>query len=816
MSSSASNTDSLIGSLVGDYKLVELRSDGTHYAVYRAVHRKLDRSAEVRVHHLHRSDAAMHDRVEQMARRIGRIRHPHVVELYDYGRLDDGRAYVIREWVDGELLSERVNSLSPIETRKVLSEVCSGLAAMHDVGLAHGELSMMTVMLEEPDGAVEIIGPLLDRASEELEAASVSGDIHALGSLIGELLGAADGEAATGVGDQDSYQEIDEIVRKCSITAKGEKFESAVSVAQALDKVLAEKAKRDDGLSPGTLIGETYRICSVLGSGGMGKVYEAVHKRLPQRVAIKVISGEHRDDALARFKQEAEIASSVGHPHIVRVFDFNTLPDGRPYMVMELLEGEDLAKVLGRGAVPKDKALAIAGQVGSALAAAHAKGIVHRDLKPPNIFLGAVDIGGSRREHATVLDFGVSKREGADSSITRTEAIIGTPRYMAPEQAMGKHEDVGPHSDQFALACIVYEMLSGRRCFGGRDLAEIVHSVCYVEPIELGDLCPELDPAIARAVKRAMSKRSELRFASMADFVAALEGRSIAAASEPASEAMKPEPSSSAVSRNAATMATVASGPASRNSSKPKDAAIEPTQVLASKSSTLAKDASSVEPTVNAVPPKAAATDATEVDFLNADVAAAEAGGRSTTHDSAERASGMSMGFLLGLLVAVSGLVLVVFVLDFGKEGDTSSLEQAVNVPSDSQEDSEASLSAKFADAEFRPILDAANIVDAGQPDSTPKGKSHPTNSPKLAKEVVDVLESAERLLRAGQYYKSRKTLRRSPAAAKTPQGFAITVMSYCGEHDFGAATDWFERVSGSDRRRVLRYCKSEHDVDLN
>ncbi|MCP4447847.1 MAG: protein kinase [Myxococcales bacterium] len=519
------NPTALIGSLVGDYTVEELRSDGTHYAIYRAVHRKLERQAEVRVHHPHLCDAAMLERIEKMARVISRIRHPNVVELYDYDRLDDGRAFIVREWVAGKLLFDRVKGLSPAEIHKALKELCAGFAAMHEAGLAHGELSRSSIMLAESSGELKIVGPFLDRSPEHFEQATVAGDIAALGGLIHELFGIRDGSAATDDGAALVPSVVDEIVRRCKSTDSADRFDSVVSVAQALEKALGDSGRHDDGLAPGTLIADTYRVYSVIGSGGMGKVYEAAHKRLPQRVAIKVISGDHHEESLARLRQEAEIASSVGHPHIVRVFDFNALPDGRPYMVMEFLEGEDLAKALGRGALPLERALAIAGQIGSALSAAHAKGIVHRDLKPPNIFLGSVDIGGARREHATVLDFGVSKREDAELSITQTEAIIGTPRYMAPEQAMGKHDSVGPLSDQFALACIVYEMLSGRRCFGGRDLAEIVHSVCCVDPIGLAEICPKLDPRIPPAVERAMSKRPEDRFSSMNEFVAALEGR---------------------------------------------------------------------------------------------------------------------------------------------------------------------------------------------------------------------------------------------------------------------------------------------------
>src|SRR5262245_52275960 len=167
-------------------------------------------------------------------------------------------------------------------------------------------------------------------------------------------------------------------------------------------------------LKEGLVLGETYRIEKLLGRGGMGAVWGASHLRLPgKRVAIKVLlvpaDSATGGESYARFRREAEIVSRIGHPNIVEVIDWNTLPDGRPYLVLEYLEGESLAARLLRGPLPLEETLEIARQIGSALAAAHRAGVVHRDLKPENVFLCPTDSGGTLGDRVKVLDFGVSK-----------------------------------------------------------------------------------------------------------------------------------------------------------------------------------------------------------------------------------------------------------------------------------------------------------------------------------------------------------------------------------------------------------------------
>src|SRR3954464_1679537 len=216
-------------------------------------------------------------------------------------------------------------------------------------------------------------------------------------------------------------------------------------------------------LPVGTVLGETYRISRLIGIGGMGAIYEAAHIGAGKRVAIKMMSRElaAHPEALARFRREVQVTTELAHPHIIEVVDFGASPTGEPYLVMEFLEGEDLEQALERqGRMPLPAAGQIIKQVASALAVAHGEGVVHRDLKPGNVFLKQVEGGGV---FVKVVDFGISKvLKATTTKLTMARAVVGTPEFMAPEQAAGRVDQVDHRSDQWALACLAWHMLSGR------------------------------------------------------------------------------------------------------------------------------------------------------------------------------------------------------------------------------------------------------------------------------------------------------------------------------------------------------------------
>ncbi len=277
----------------------------------------------------------------------------------------------------------------------------------------------------------------------------------------------------------------------------------------------------------GSILDDTYTIEALIGRGGMGAVFLASHRRLAgKKVAIKMLLAElGGDEILARFKREADIASTLDHPNIVKVENYNVLADGTPYIAYEFLQGESLAQRIAGGPMPLDQITSIIRGVGSGLAAAHRAGIVHRDLKPQNIFLVQSEVAGHAVEMAKVLDFGISKLRGSQTVKTQDSTLLGTPQYMAPEQATGQHANVDERTDIFALGAIVYEMLTGRPAFSGASIPEVVFKVVYEQPAPLDVPVPQ---NVADAIARAMSKQASDRFPTVSAFVEALTGQPLA------------------------------------------------------------------------------------------------------------------------------------------------------------------------------------------------------------------------------------------------------------------------------------------------
>lgn len=283
---------------------------------------------------------------------------------------------------------------------------------------------------------------------------------------------------------------------------------------------------RDEGWLIGQTLGN-YRIERVLGSGGMGVVFGARHQTLLREAAVKVLqpglgsgeTGESGGDAFARrFLREARLLAALDHPGIVGIYDFDVSPFGFPYLVMPLLRGETLRELLARhpqGLAPAWIA-AIAQDLSAALGHAHAQGVVHRDLKPENVFLGA-EAGQAR---ARLLDFGIA-HGGAREALDRTATgmLMGTPLYLAPEQLRG--EPVSPATDQYSLALLIVELLSGRALRAGDSLTAIMRRYAQ-EALPASALPESLPPAQARALLRATDPQPAARFAGIAAFIDAL------------------------------------------------------------------------------------------------------------------------------------------------------------------------------------------------------------------------------------------------------------------------------------------------------
>lgn len=294
-------------------------------------------------------------------------------------------------------------------------------------------------------------------------------------------------------------------------------------------------------LQPGQVLKDTYRVEQLLGSGGMAEVYLVMHTRLPRPYALKLLHVEiaNRYDFTERLRREAEILAKLRNPHVVDAFDWDYTLDGQPYFVMEYLEGETLSAFLHRaGPLSVPVALSICAQIGEGLQAAHDAGVVHRDLKPANIFL---DKNGGQPNFVKILDFGIAKvMRGDDNSIMTNAALMGTPGYMAPEQALSKPDQIDQRADQFALAAIFHEMLTGKPAFytPGDNIYTILDRIVHqtAEPL------PHRE--INRAVQRALSKDPTERFPSLREFLAAVGGNTLTVV-DPSSPSLPPKSTSS-------------------------------------------------------------------------------------------------------------------------------------------------------------------------------------------------------------------------------------------------------------------------------
>ncbi len=274
-----------------------------------------------------------------------------------------------------------------------------------------------------------------------------------------------------------------------------------------------------------------YRLIEKIGEGGMGVVWKAEDTRLHRRVALKFVPEEKAKDAEAveRHLREARAASALNHPHICSIYDIGEWR-GRPFIVMEVLEGQALTRRIDGGAMAPREVVELALQLADALAAAHGKGIIHRDVKPANIFVLGDESGGRR---AKMLDFGLAKLamgEGADpgpDDETRTRlaqttpgTVLGTVFYMSPEQALGK--EVDRRSDIFSLGLVIYEMLTGRRAFPGSTSAEVFDGVLNRRPHPVAQLNPDVGRDLERILDKMIEKDPALRYQSAADLGADL------------------------------------------------------------------------------------------------------------------------------------------------------------------------------------------------------------------------------------------------------------------------------------------------------
>jgi serine/threonine-protein kinase len=311
----------------------------------------------------------------------------------------------------------------------------------------------------------------------------------------------------------------------CGKTTHGRADCPFVTTSSIFDEPVVVAATDPEHLAPGALIGD-YVVEAEIGHGGMGTVYRAVHPMIGKRVAVKVLKAALSDNqnAVKRFTLEARAVNEIRHRNLVDIFAFGQLPDGRWYLVMEYLEGQNLADLLHqRGRLAPAEALPIFLEVASALEAAHAKKIVHRDLKPDNVFLVAGAPGTAPA--VKLLDFGIAKLMEGHGLTTGPRTVhgstLGTPHYMSPEQARGQALD--GRSDVYALGVLLYRTLTGVMPIDGPDMLSVCRKHVMEMPVRPLERAPDaVSPALDRIIMKMLAKSPEQRPQSAAEVLAAL------------------------------------------------------------------------------------------------------------------------------------------------------------------------------------------------------------------------------------------------------------------------------------------------------
>ncbi|MBA3873837.1 MAG: protein kinase [Anaerolineae bacterium] len=278
-------------------------------------------------------------------------------------------------------------------------------------------------------------------------------------------------------------------------------------------------------LQSGDMVGP-YRIISQYGQGGMATVYKAYHPQLERNVAIKFLQQSYADDPnfLGRFEREAKIIASLDHPNIVPIYDFNYF-DGRPYLVMKLIEGQTLKEIMTDSTVTKSQVLDMLVTVGNGLTYAHQRGVLHRDIKPSNIL-----IDSANRPYIT--DFGLARMTQTSQSTMSQDMLMGTPHYMSPEQAKGT-EELTPATDIYSLGVILYEFAVGQVPFSGNTPYAIVHDHIYTALPQTRDFNPDVSPEVEEVLIRALAKNPPDRYPTAVEMLNAFKQAVIAGSASP-------------------------------------------------------------------------------------------------------------------------------------------------------------------------------------------------------------------------------------------------------------------------------------------
>lgn len=256
-------------------------------------------------------------------------------------------------------------------------------------------------------------------------------------------------------------------------------------------------------LASGHLLAGRFELDQPVGSGGMATVYRARDRDSGDWVAVKLLHNQGSKES-ERFAREAQLLAELRHPGIVSYIAEGKADSGHHFLAMEWLSGEDLGSLLRRGPLPLPSCLTLLDRVAAALSVTHAKGIVHRDLKPSNLFLPEGDIA-----RVKLIDFGIARLFDGATSVTQSGTVLGTPQYMAPEQALGSRE-LSPAADFFSLGCVLYQCLTGKPPFTADHLAAVLVRILFDEPPPVLQLRPEVPQALLGLIERMLRKPADV------------------------------------------------------------------------------------------------------------------------------------------------------------------------------------------------------------------------------------------------------------------------------------------------------------------
>ncbi|HZW89166.1 MAG TPA: serine/threonine-protein kinase, partial [Myxococcaceae bacterium] len=473
------------------YQLLTKVDEGPTGTAWRARAHASGGRAMVRVFHGSRwGDEDLRHEFRERAEALGQLEHPHLARQLQAGCLDDGSPYVVSEYLDGEDLGahlRRAGPLTPDEMALLLLPLCSVLEELRVRGIVVQALPAAQVFLVGglPRFAPKLIGPGL---ADDGRTDGTRGDVVALGRLVREAcpehLGWLDGVYAGCVLDEadGGFMTPAEVARALLEAQPRTQLLPTKEGGEQPPLLLVDESERE---KPGDVLGQ-YRLEGVLGEGAMGRVFQARHVSLGRPAAVKVLRAEHAKNThlIQRFFHEARAVNQINHAHIVEILDFveETAVSGRArvYCVMEMLEGQSLTELLARQQPGVARAVGIVRQVCDALQAAHDVGVIHRDVKPDNLFVLERD----GRDFVKVLDFGVAKLVAplGDMPMTTTVegTIVGTPAYMAPEQATGGNADA--RTDLYSVGVVLYELLAGHPPFQAPAFGQLVAQVLSSPP----------------------------------------------------------------------------------------------------------------------------------------------------------------------------------------------------------------------------------------------------------------------------------------------------------------------------------------------